>query len=138
MANATVLRHQFELLFEDTQALDGYGCPWEAIIDGSHWILIHQFPTRNPGYNLTHVTAAIRIETGYPDVGLDMVYFFPPLSRTDGKKIAASEATQTVVGQLFQRWSRHYTSEHPWVPGVNNLLTHIWSIEAWLDREFQT
>ncbi len=137
MANTATVRRQFELLPEDTHALDGYGCPWETINDGSQWILIHQFPTRNPGYNYSHVTAAIRIETGYPAVGLDMVYFSPPLSRKDGRKIAATEATQLITGQSFQRWSRHYTSEHPWVPEVNNVMTHIWSIEAWLEREFE-
>lgn len=137
MADTSTLRRQLELLTEDTQALNSYGCPWETIVDGSQWLLLHQFSTRNPGYNHAFVTAAIRIETGYPDVGLDMVYFYPPLSRTDGKRIAATEATQLIAGQSFQRWSRHYTPEHPWVPGLNNLMTHIWAIEAWLDREFQ-
>lgn len=131
------LRRQFELPADDKSFLDGYGCHWEAVIDGSQWVLLHSFPTLHPGYNHECVTAAIRIETGYPKAALDMVYFHPAIARIDGKLIGATQVTQMIDGKTFQRWSRHYTGANPWVIGENSLGTHIWTVEGWLIREFQ-
>jgi hypothetical protein len=131
------LRREFDLPPEDIQFLEDYGCPWEAIVDGPHWLLLHEFDTRNAGYNHKTVIAAIRIETGYPKSKLNMVYFYPHLARTDGTPIKATEATQKIGDQLYQRWSRHYTSANPWVIGENSLGTHILTVEDWLLREFE-
>ena len=54
------LRRQFDLLPQDQTFLDEYGVPWETIVDGSQWVLIHEFPTHE-GYNHPRVTAAIRM-----------------------------------------------------------------------------
>ena len=70
------LRRQFELLPDDRQFLEEYGLPWETIVDGSQWVLVHEFPTHE-GYNHPRVTAAVRMETGYPNTELNMVYFSP-------------------------------------------------------------
>lgn len=131
------LRRQFELPEEDRAFLDAYRCPWETVIDGSHWVLLHDFPTLAGGYEPEKVIAAIRIETGYPKAALDMVYFYPAITRQDGKAIGATQNRQSIDGKVFQRWSRHYTKENPWVIGEHNLETHIWAIEGWLMREFQ-
>lgn len=37
------LRRQFDLLSEDDAFLKEYGFPWETIVDGSPWVLIHDF-----------------------------------------------------------------------------------------------
>lgn len=129
------LRRQFDLLPEDQEFLDEYGLPWETVVDGSRWMLIHDLPTLD-GYNHPLVTAAIRFETGYPQSALDMVYFFPALARRDGQAIRATESTQTIDGKTYQRWSRHRTANNPWVPGRDNLGTHVILIEDWLEREF--
>jgi hypothetical protein len=130
------MRREFQLPAEDEDFLREYGLPWEGIINGSPWILLHDFPTQ-PGYNHQRVTAAIRIETGYPNAALDMVYFFPALARLDGKPIGATQATQDLDGKTFQRWSRHRTSQNPWQNGRDNIGTHIILIEDWLEREFR-
>lgn len=130
------LRRSFEVLPGDRQFLDQYGLPWEAVVDGSMWVLIHEFPTHG-GYNYPKVTAAIRMETGYPNTQLDMVYFYPPLGRTDGKIIGATQAMQTLDGKNFQRWSRHRTPQNPWKPGEDDLSSHVTLIEDWLAREFE-
>jgi Prokaryotic E2 family E len=130
-----MLRRQFELLLEDEQLLNDYGLPWETVVDGSHWVLIHDFPTHE-GYNHKTVTAAIRLETGYPNTALDMVYFHPPLARLDGRIIRATEAVQQIAGVTYQRWSRHRTDRNPWRPSFDSLGTHIVLIEDWLEREF--
>jgi hypothetical protein len=131
------LRCQFDLLPQDQQFLDEYGLSWETIVDGSQWVLIHNFPTLHEGYNQESVTAAIRLETGYPITALDMVYFDPPLARKDGRAIGATEATQQIDGRTFQRWSRHRTEVNPWKPGQDSIGSHVILIEDWLAREFE-
>lgn len=130
-------RRQFELPEEDRIFLNDYGCQWEAVIDASHWVLLHGFSTKHSGYNRDSVTAAIRIETGYPKVALDMVYFHPEIARKDGQPINATQKRQAIDGKMFQRWSRHYTDRNPWLIGEHSLETHILTIEDWLMREFQ-
>lgn len=129
-------RRQFDLFEEDEVFLKEYGLPWETIVDGSQWVLIHKLRTP-PGYNHECVTAAIRIETGYPNAQLDMVYFYPALARTDGKPIGATDSKQILDGKEHQRWSRHRTPENPWVAGRDGLGTHVILIEDWLEREFE-
>ena len=130
------LRRDFDLLPQDEKFLEEYGLPWETIADGSQWLLIHEFPTHEE-YNHSHVTAAIRMETGYPNAELHMVYFSPALSRKDGKPIGKTEATQTIDGKTYQRWSRHRTPQNPWKAGIDGLDTHVFLIEDWLAREFK-
>lgn len=130
------LRRQFDLLTQDQEFLDEYGCPWETIVDGSHWVLIHEFRT-DEGYNPPRATAAIRMETGYPNAELSMVYFSPALARKDGKPIGATQHVQTIDGKKYQRWSRHRTSENPWRVGLDFLDTHVILVEDWLAREFE-
>jgi hypothetical protein len=132
----TNLRRQFDLLPVDREFMEEYGLPWETIVDGSQWVLIHNFPVAR-GYNHATVTAAIRIETGYPNTELNMVYFYPGLARTDGKPIGATEAQQALDGKSYQRWSRHRTPANPWKIGRDYLGTHVILIEDWLDREFE-
>lgn len=129
-------RRHFDLLPVDQEFLEEYGLPWETIADGSQWVILYDFPTPI-GYNHSKVTVAIRIETGYPQAGLDMVYFFPALARNDGKPIGATQATQEVDGKTFQRWSRHRTAQNPWKAGRDYLGSHVILIEDWLEREFE-
>lgn len=130
-------RRDFELLPEDHQFLEDYGLPWETVIDGSQWVLVHQFPSQHEGYNHDTVTIAIRLETGYPNTALDMVYVFPPLARKDGQAIGATNAQQSIVGKPYQRWSRHRTPQNPWKIGQDGIGTHIFLVEDWFAREFQ-
>ena len=136
MVKEVILRRQFDLLPNDHNFLEEYGHPWETIVDGSQWVLIHEFQTHQ-GYNHSRVTAAIRMETGYPAAALDMVYFYPALARIDGKVITATEYSQEIDGKSHQRWSRHRTARNPWNVGRDSLETHILLIEDWLVREFE-
>ena len=129
------LRRHFDLSADDQRFLDEYGLPWETLVDGPQWVLVHDFPTV-AGYNHSRVTAAIRLETGYPNTELNMVYFFPALARADGKAIGATQAIQQIDGKVFQRWSRHRTAQNPWKAGRDNIGTHILLVEDWLAREF--
>ncbi len=129
------LRREFDLPMNDVTFLNSTERPWETVVEnGVQWVLVHDFCVPN-GYGTTSTTAAVRVEPNYDDVQLDMIYFSPALSRVDGKTINAT-SRQRIVGQNFQRWSRHRTRQNPWRPGVDNLSTHLALVGHWLSREF--
>ena len=78
------LRRQFDLLPEDRQFLDDLRLPWETIVDGSQWVLVHEFPTHG-GYNHPAVTAAVRLEAGYPERRAAHGLFLPG-ARPEGRQ----------------------------------------------------
>jgi hypothetical protein len=130
------MRREFVLPSKDVLHLDSLGLPWETVgrpQQGGAHVLIHQFRVP-PGYHVEAATVALRIEPLYPDVQIDMAYFNPALSRTDGKGIHQIVA-ESIDGQLFQRWSRHRTTANPWRPGIDCLATHLGQVEHWLTNE---
>lgn len=130
------MRRQFLLPEADMDYLNDSGLRWETIIEGSwRWLLLHDYQIPN-GYNTSSVTVAVSISAGYPDAQLDMVYFYPPLARQDGRAIGAL-SPQTIEGRSFQRWSRHRTGANPWRPGEDDLSAHLTLVEHWLEREFK-
>lgn len=130
------MRKQFQLPEADEAYLESLDRPWETVIEaGARWLLLHEWPAPT-GYNHPAVTAAVRIEPGYPDTQLDMVYFCPHLARADG--IGINNLTgQAIDGRNFQRWSRHRTGANPWRPGVDDLSGHLMLVEDWLLREIR-
>lgn len=129
------MRREFKMPDSDQRFLDERGRPWEAIVDGvGRWILLHEFPVP-AGYGHREVSAAFRIEPAYPDAQIDMVYFNPHLSRTDGGVIGGL-TSQPIDGAAWQRWSRHRTSSNPWRPGIDDLAAHVALVGYWLEREF--
>lgn len=129
------MRRDFDPRPEDLAFLNTYGRPWETISDHGHWVLIHKFKTHE-GYNHQSVSVAVRLETGYPDAGLDMAYFHPALARKDDRQIAGTDYVREIDGIAYQRWSRHRTNTNPWKAGEDGLETHVLLIEDWLAREF--
>jgi len=125
------MRRDFVLGPKDVEALDALGCPWEAVrAGGSRWIIIHDFPVP-PGYNVSLVRVAIRIDT-YPPGIIDMAYFLPPLSRADGKVIN-NLSELTIDGAAYQQWSRHYS----WRAGTDSLGSHLRRVRSWLKHELR-
>lgn len=124
-------RREYLLNQDDIEYLDNAfpGC-WESI--SSRYVLIHHFPVPS-GYTVDETTVAINIPPNYPDVALDMAYFFPALLRSDGQTIPATGFNQPIDGESFQRWSRHYRPG-TWIPNESNLATHVLAIKDWLER----
>ena len=129
------MRRQFELLNEDQEFLENLGLPWETIIEGKVlWVVVHKYKLLG-WYVQKEVSLAVNIPTGYPRTQLDMVYFYPAISRIDNKPIGAL-AQMNIDGKIWQRWSRHRTPKSSWREGVDNLATHFALIDNWLEREF--
>lgn len=127
-------RRQFMLPEEDRDWLEIYGHRYELVNeDGVLRVVLYGLVTP-PGYNHPQVDLNVRIESGYPDTQIDMVYFHPPLARADGKPIKAI-STDSFDGKTWQRWSRHRTHANAWRPGVDCLMTHIAQVRHWLESE---
>lgn len=127
-------RRNAPALDQDRLFLDNYGLPWEMIVDGCTWVLLHDFPLP-AGFNVDTATVAIRLEGGYPLTPLDMMYVYPWVSRLDGRPIRQADVTQQLDGKGFQRWSRHRTGANPWMPGEDSLETHVYLVEEFFREE---
>lgn len=133
--NPENLRRQFQLPPEDLRFLDSLRLPWEAVnVANQQWILVHGETVPN-GYNVRQVDVAIMMAPGYPPAALDMAYFFPPLIRADGIAPRRSDSRVEIDGKSWQGWSRHRTSENPWIPGEDCLESHYFYMRAWLVDE---
>ncbi len=128
------LRRQFQLPEGDVEGLQAAGFQWETIRAGG-WLLVHEYEMPG-GYNVDRASVAVQIPGGYPTTPLDMVFFSPVLSRRDGRPIPATQAIVQIDGGNWQRWSRHYSPTHLWIPGEYNVITHLALVKHWLEREF--
>ena len=127
-------RRQFALPQEDLEWLDRVSSRFELVAEGRVLrVVLYDFPVP-PGYQRRRADVNVRIESGYPDTQIDMVYVHPALQRDDGEPIAAISADD-FDGRQWQRWSRHRTTENPWRPGIDNLATHFGLVEHWFARE---
>ncbi len=136
------MRQDFVLPSYDQEHLNATGLKWDAIAEGSRWLLLHDRPVPS-GYTVSTVITALQIPAGYPDAQIDMVYFFPALVRADGKTIGAvtqfdqaGGAQYAIGGRAFQRWSRHRTDAAPWRAGEDDVASHLALVDDWLAREF--
>ena len=128
------MRKDFSLPESDETFLNSSGFQWETFKEGSYnWLLIHNYPVPS-GYNVNSVTVALLIFPGYPVLQIDMAFFYPNLERANKKPIGAL-AHQMIIGQKYQRWSRHRTSSNPWRPGVDDVSTHLQLVNYWFERE---
>ena len=123
----------YGLRSEDVEYLEGnYPSKWEKISEGNgkYGLLIRDFPLPG-GYTVEESTLMVLIPSGYPGSRLDMFYFDPPLSRSDGSAIARTEPIEVHFARQWQRWSRHYD----WQPGIDDLVRHIEYVRNELKKE---
>lgn len=127
-------RRDFDLPEEDADWLEELGLRYELVAeDRVLRVVIYGWPAPE-GYDHGFADAHVRIDPGYPESQIDMVYFHPPLARLDGRTIGALCAEQ-FDGKVWQRWSRHRTPLNSWRPGIDNLSTHFALVDEWLNRE---
>ena len=130
-------RRHFALPQEDLEWLNNTQDRFELVAEGGALrVVLYGFRVPH-GYHQNHVDVNVRIEPGYPDTQIDMVYVLPPLERVDGRPIPAT-CLEPFDGKEWQRWSRHRTPANPWRPGVDNLGTHFGLVEHWFLRELKS
>ena len=76
------------------------------------------------GFSLNASDLLLRLSPGYPDVPPDMWWFCPPVKRTDGVTIAATQSEEQHLGQRWQRWSRHFKPGQ-WRSGIDSLEGYL-------------
>jgi len=127
-------RREFDLPKEDVEFLEDSIYEWEAVCEGNvKRVVLKDYPLP-AGYSILKSDIYFRIEPAYPDSQIDMAYFYPALSRVDGKAIRAI-VDDSFDGKIWQRWSRHRTAQNPWRPGVDCIETHLVAMEGWLKQE---
>ena len=127
-------RQQFQLSKDDSEFLDSLSLKWECVVEGNiKRVVIYGFKLPS-GFNVTEVDVNMQISNSYPSSQIDMAYFYPVISRTDGKGIRAL-CNDNFDGKIWQRWSRHRTPQNPWEPGVDCIATHVAYIESWFTQE---
>lgn len=137
MTALPALRRQFRLPEDDETFLDGFGQPWEAIVEGSARWLILRGLVLPAGYLQQVVDVAFMITPMYPPGELDMAYVHPWMVRSDGQPIPQTQIPQMIEGRSWQRWSRHRTPANPWLPGEDDLASHIHYAQSWFAAEFE-
>ena len=126
---------EFTLLDKDVAYLDHLGLDWETRLVGERrWLLIHNHLLPS-GYNCEQVDLAIEIPTTYPDATLDMFFVHPVLTLANGGNIAQTESRINILGNVYQRWSRHLNGITQWNPLTDSVITHLAVVEESLLRE---
>ncbi|MBN8279147.1 MAG: hypothetical protein J0M16_00880 [Gammaproteobacteria bacterium] len=85
------------------------------------------------GYNQSTVTLLVRLSPGFPDIPPDMWWFDPPVGRSDGKAIPATDVTEHHVSRTWQRWSRHLR-DGQWKSGTDSLESYLALIRRELEK----
>lgn len=130
------MKRDFQLPAEDMEWLEQRGAPFELVADGGALRVVLRDLVLPSGYNVKTTDANVRIEAGYPDAQIDMVYFHPGLVLLSGRRIGAI-TSEVFEGKTWQRWSRHRTPANPWRPGIDSLATHFALVQEWLEREIR-
>ncbi len=129
-----IYRRDFLLPEEDIQFLNKLGLPWETISNAGLWLIIYDYPIP-VGYNVNKAEIALNIPSGYDAAQIDMAYFHPHLLKLSGRLISAT-VPHPIDGKSFQRWSRH-RQPNEWVPGIDNVSTHLSLVDNWLEADIK-
>ena len=108
----------------DKLMLDELGLPW-TLVPEAGWLSLTIMGWALPsGLAPASADLLIRIPPGYPDMPLDMWYFSPNVSRTDGRDIEQTQVREEYSGRTWQRWSRHLAAGD-WRPGTDDLRSYL-------------
>ena len=128
-------RRDFALPQEDMDWLNAATARYELVAEGNVLrVVLYNFPLP-AGYNCREADVNVRIDAGYPDTQIDMVYVYPA---------ARSRRRQANQGNFDRplQWQGVAnagvvtgTRANPWRPGVDNLATHFGLVEHWFLRE---
>lgn len=133
---AQKVRQEFALLEEDEVFLNERFALWETFVEtGRRWLVIHAFQIPTGYSGLRRVTLALEVPPNYPSAQIDMFYVFPALKLTTGMGIPNTEHHESIMGQSFQRWSRHRGQNAAWKADSDNVITHLALVESSLRKE---
>lgn len=127
--------HMFALLAVDEAGLDERNLDWSTIVEGGRrWLVLRGYVLPG-GYTAVQTDIAIEIPASYNAAELDMFYCYPALALPSGRTIPQTNASETIRGHRFQRWSRHRGPSSRWRAGKDNVLSHLALVDEALARE---
>ena len=117
----------------DIAFLNERGITHEIVVEsGMTCVVIPQW-SLPLGFDQSEADLLVRLRPGYPDVPPDMWWFDPPLRRSDGQALPATDVTEHYLGRTWQRWSRHFNGAQ-WKSGVDCLESYLALIRQNLER----
>ncbi len=117
----------------DTDFLEGRGLPYSVSTEAGMICVVLPGFELPEGCNLTASDLLVRLMPGFPDVAPDMWWFDPPVMLKTGGTIQATEARETHLGRVWQRWSRHLQPGQ-WRSGIDRLENYLALIRAEVAR----
>lgn len=117
----------------DVDYLTQRGLPYTLAQEANMTCIVFPDHALPPGLNRASADLLLRLNPGFPDVPPDMWWFDPAVVRADGRKIRATELTETHIGRRWQRWSRHL-SAGKWRSGTDTLESFLALIRRELER----
>lgn len=117
------------LLPEDTAFLLDRQIEHEVHEDGAMTCVILRGWLLPAGLDRSDTDVLLRLPPGYPDVAPDMWWVDPPVRRSSGDEIPATQSTEVHVGRQWQRWSRHFAAGQ-WQAGIDRLENFIGLMSA--------
>ena len=91
---------------------------------GVRGVIFRKFALPVGKYNANEADILTVLRDGYPDVGPDMFYANPRLNFVGGGSPGATTVDETFNGRLWQRWSRHDTT-NGWRSGIDGIQTQV-------------
>jgi hypothetical protein len=108
---------------QDQAYLERHDIDYTALVDGDGIQLILKDVGMPDGLQPSVVDVLITLPAGFNDIGPDMFWCSPDLTRRDGLAIPATNRRREFQGRSWQRWSRHIGGG--WRPGIDNLATYV-------------
>ncbi len=124
------------LLPEDTAFLADRQIDHDVYDDGPMTCVVLRGWPLPPGLDRSETDVLLRLPPGYPDVAPDMWWVDPPVRRSTGDQIAATELSEVHIGREWQRWSRHFAAGQ-WQAGIDRLENFIGLMSAEFGRAAQ-
>ena len=125
----------FALLPSDDEGFQRRGfVPRRVVEGGRRWLIFDAYPLPM-GLVPQAVAVALEIPPSYPRAEIDMFYCHPAVQRDDGRAIPQTEATETIEGRTYQRWSRHRGAQSQWDAKTDTVLTHLTLVDGALAVE---
>jgi hypothetical protein len=116
----------------DRESLEDTGLAFEVGEDGGFLTVTIRAVPLPPGLEPAEADLLLRLPPGFPDASPDMFWLSPAIAGPAGAVIPGTEALETFMGRVWQRWSRHITGQ--WRPGIDNLGTYLAYVRRCLDQ----
>ena len=100
----------------------------EITENGKNGLIISNWILPKNKYSLEKSDLLIFLPTGYPDIPIDMFYFYPAILLSGNAYAHATDVIESFNAISWQRWSRHLGAEH-WRPEIDGIHTYLKRVE---------